>query len=109
MGATVTVVRMEVQRPNGSWATIGSAWNPPGSFSSQEERGRQVYVFGMVDGEVGVWRCEGGVDLEDPKFRAITTSGLEELSRLEEPHEMHLQTQSGTSITARFTIVEEEP
>lgn len=102
---------MEVQRPDGSWATIGSAWNPPGSFSSEEERGRQVYVFGMLDGEAGVWRCEHGVDLELLKFRAITTSGLEELSRLEEPwgHTMEIQTQSGTRITARFTIVEEGP
>lgn len=101
----MTAVRMEVQRADGEWATIGEASDPPGSFSSNEESGRQVYIFGLMGGAPGVWRSTAGFDLEDPKLREIHTAGLECLSELPGPFELTIVRKSGGLVNIRFRVI----
>ena len=67
------------------WLPIGvtvSPDGPPGSLSSQEPAGRQVYVFGWHDGRCGVWRSVGGADVATLHQRVIATAGLEQIADL---------------------------
>lgn len=71
---------------NVGWQRLGSQSpaEPPGSFSSYEPQGRQVYVFGWLptgDGP-GVWRSAGGFDVETEAFRDIIASGFEPVADL---------------------------
>ena len=84
----MTVVVMEVQRTDGQWVKVGEAGDPPGSISSEEASGRQVYLFGLRSGRPGVWRSASGFDMASPQARIVTTTELEQLSDLTESHEM---------------------
>lgn len=88
---------MELHTDDG-WKQVGPPAYPdlpPGSFSSDEPTGREVFMFGWVKGEPGVFRSKGGVDIEDPFQRTIVTQGLERLSDLSMPYEMVLVRPSG--------------
>jgi hypothetical protein len=81
----VREVVLEVWTKGSGWDPVGgvSEAEPPGSFSSDEPEGRQVYVFGWLEGDgPGVWVSTLGVDAETPAFRTITSLGMEKLADL---------------------------
>jgi hypothetical protein len=93
-------------RSSAGWTRVGSVSDvePPGSFSSLEPTGRQVYMFGWYDERPGVWRSHGGVDSENPAVRAITTTGFDQLADLAAgPHEMDVWLAAGRR-RVRFTL-----
>jgi hypothetical protein len=84
-------VVLEVEDAPAVWRSLGSVAEvePPGSISSNDPTGRQVYLFGWYDNGVGVWRSHGGFDAETPVVREITTTGFDRLADLTEgPYEM---------------------
>ncbi len=101
------MVAMEVQRTDGQWVKVGEASDPAGSISSEESAGRQVYMFGLRNGQPGVWRSVAGFDVEDPSVRRITTTGLEQLSDLTEPYEMVIgRGRADRRVSVRFRVEE---
>lgn len=78
---------------------------PPGSLSSHEPDGsRQVYLFGWHNGERGLWRSEGGYDIETKAVRQVGTLGLEKLSDLTAPYELSIYFYGKPEpMTVRFT------
>lgn len=99
-------VLVEVRRPTGKWARVGSVaeMEPPGSMSSDTPLGRRVIMFGWYGGEVGVWESVGGVDMENVAVREIVTTEFTRLSDLAEPLELDVVRPVGTIMT-RFTLV----
>lgn len=88
------------------WVRAGSVGDaePPGSLSSAEPNGRQVYIFGWWEGAPGVWRSHGGLDAGNDALRAITTSGFDRLADLTAgPHEMTVWLPTGPK-SVRFTL-----
>lgn len=86
----MTEVVMEVWAEG--WQRVGSVSEaePPGSFSSDERTGRQVYIFGCYQGSFGVWRSHGGIDETIPAIRAIHTTGFDQMADLTQgPYEMN--------------------
>lgn len=78
------VVLLEIQK-DGEWRTIGSVseLEPPGSISSEEPGGRQVYSFGWLLGSgPGVWRSVAGADLENEAVRLVVSTGYEIVAEL---------------------------
>jgi hypothetical protein len=103
----VSVVELDVRREGGDWVQVGAHGkdDAPGSFSSEEERGRQVYVFGWLNGEPGVWRSKAGADIESSVVRAVFSERMEKLSDLSEPYEMIRATEHGP-ICLRMRLVD---
>lgn len=104
---------MEMRASDG-WRTVSppvTRWLPPGSISSEDPEGRQVYLFGWVDGEgPGVWRSKGGFDEElgaGREFRNVfPMEGLELLAELEDgPYVTEWRRPGGTEIRVRFRLV----
>jgi hypothetical protein len=55
---------------------------PAGSISDRTA-GRDVYVFGWLDGAgPGVWRSVGGADVETGVFREVHSVGFEQVADL---------------------------
>jgi hypothetical protein len=80
--------------------------DPPGSMQDTTN-GRDVILFGWWEREVGVWRSEGGYDMEMGQLRRVTSLGLEKLSDLSEPYERPV-IQPGTGlIRVRWTLLNE--
>lgn len=79
----------------GGWRRAGSQSEaePPGSLSSDDGSGRQVYIFGWYDGEgPAVWRAEGGYDVSNEAVRNIVTVGLVKVADLDAgPYEMEFR------------------
>lgn len=99
-------VVMEMHAGKG-WQRIGSQSiaEPPGSLSSYEPQGRQVYVFGwLVAGEgPGVWRSASGADVEVSTFRQVVTTGLVHVADLTTgPHQMTLRRAEGGTRVVRL-------
>lgn len=93
-------------RVAGVWKQIGGVAEaePPGSISSAEPAGRQVFVFGWLLGEgPGVWRSIAGADVETPAFREIASEGFERLANLDAgAYELELVTRRSGRMRARF-------
>lgn len=51
---------------DGNWLKLASmaSTEPPGSLTSEEPDGRQVFLTGWLDGIPGLWRSQGGADWE---------------------------------------------
>jgi hypothetical protein len=75
-----------------------------GSFTDTTH-GRDVLLFGWRDGQVGVWRSEGGYDQELAGLRGVTSLGLELLSDLREPYERTVAPEGGGLARVRWTLV----
>lgn len=103
---TYQQVRFEVKSPT-TWVYAGSVSEvePAGSLSSYEPAGRQVYLFGWLDGRPGVWRAHGGIDAENQTVREIVTSQFDQLSDLARPLEMTIWHRTAGPILGRFTLV----
>ena len=80
---------MEIESGSGDWIEVGSVAEsePCGSVSSHDPDGRQVLLFGFMDGAAGVWRSLAGVDVESVAVRVVHSTGFEQLSDLAEPYE----------------------
>lgn len=104
----MTAVRMEIG--DGSiWVPVGvdlDEADPPGSISSEEPTGRQVYLFGWMDGDGPyVWRSHG-VDAADPAVRIISAARLEQLADLTSgPYERDVWALGG-QVRARWTLTD---
>ena len=104
----MATVVIEVEQWAGEWRKV----DPPvaeqdrmGSFSSIEESGREVYLFGFRDGSPGVWRSLAGVDAETERLRAVVPlAGLEQLSDLAEPFEIDVQLPRTGKRRVRFRL-----
>lgn len=84
-------VLIEVRTRSGHFARVAtlSESDHPGSISSDEASGRQVYLFGFVDGRPGVWRSELGIDRATPTTRVIESTNFVFLADLERgPYEL---------------------
>lgn len=94
----------------GGWVKIGASLtpdDPPGSISSHESLGRQVYVFGFHEGKAGVWRSAGGFDFEEGLGRTITSLELVLVADLEQgPHEMTVHHPVRRDVRLRFRMEE---
>lgn len=91
------------------WKTLGAHGesDEPGTLSSAEPGGRQVFMFGVFDGETGVWRSKSGYDVEVGHYRRVTAlDGFEKLSDLDEPHEMDIINAKFGQVRVRFRRVE---
>lgn len=66
------------------WRQVGSLSvdEPCGSITSEDGTARNVYLFGALDGTVGVWRSLAGVDVANDAVRVIATAGLQLLADL---------------------------
>jgi hypothetical protein len=79
--------------------------DPTGSMSSEPPEGdREVFLFGFYDGKPGVWRSEGGIDIEISKLRALMSLGLERLSDLAVPWEVDIWRPSVGMLRIRFVL-----
>lgn len=91
-----------------TWKRFGQSLgpgDPPGSLSSNEPDGRQVYLFGYHDGAPGVWHSVSGVDIEDPRTRRVFSAGLVRFADLAAgPHEMPIIHPSGDCLLVRFRL-----
>lgn len=89
------------------WRTLGvlTPESRPGSMSSIDPDGRQVYLFGWINGEAGVWRSDVGVDVEDHDLRLISTSKLSLVANPRYgPVEMVWNRPGEVPIPLRFTL-----
>lgn len=108
MRANDHVRSVALELHNGTrWMPAGSVdeYAPPGSLSSAEPAGRQVYVFGFIDGTAGVWRSIGGADIETPAARAIISAALVVLSDLAQPCELNITRRDGGALRVRLSLV----
>jgi hypothetical protein len=63
-------------------ATVGPE-GPPGSFSSTPPAGRQIIVFGWLDGQgPGVWASTAGIDVEVDMARLVASMGMTQVGYL---------------------------
>jgi hypothetical protein len=78
---------------------------PRGSFQSETETGRQLYIFGWDDNIPGVWRSSSGYDIANAVVRQVfTAEELEFVADLRTgPYEMVIETTKGPR-SARFEI-----
>lgn len=64
-----------------TWLKLASmaSTEPPGSLTSVEPDGRQVFLTGWLDGIPGLWRSQHGVDFEvaGGLGRIITSEGFD--------------------------------
>lgn len=99
---------MEVLGPT-RWERVGSVGEagPPGSLSSDGPDRRRVIVFGWWKDQPGVWESALGIDVANEAIRAVTTTGLEQLSDLAEPFELNTSLR-GKTMRVRFTLTEGE-
>lgn len=101
------VVIFEVLVPN-AWVEVGRIrpHDPPGSIAAKGPIGREMYLFGWIDGRARVARSVGGVDLDAPGQRMVVAAqGLEILAELEDgPHECCVW--SDAPISARWSLLE---
>jgi hypothetical protein len=104
-------VQLDVELPDNGWSRVGQVaeGEPAGSFSDHGD-GRNVYVFGWLEGVgPGVWRSVGGVDVETPEFRSVHSLGFERVADLTVgPFEMQLSLARGPQ-RVRFSTGESEP
>jgi hypothetical protein len=95
----------------GGWQQLGALeeMETCGSISSHEPGGRQVILFGWIDGVPGVWRADG-FDVANDAIREIHAfSPLERLADLAAgPYEREVRTKAGPA-RARWRLVREEP
>jgi hypothetical protein len=101
----LAVVFFEIYRA-GNWRRMGALaeMEACGSVTSHDPDGRQVFLFGWLDGSPGVWRSVGGIDMANDAFREVHTLGLERLADLTTgPFERPLVTQAGT-VRARWRL-----
>lgn len=98
---------VEVQTPDGRWQATGSikAGMAPGSIADEGPVGRQMYVFGWIEGRVGVYRSVAGVDYGNDAFRAVTSLELSLVSDLSEPCELVVHRPSVGAIRTRFSLI----
>ena len=101
-------VVMERRHPRGTWERLGSVAEvePMGSFSSHSPWGRQVYMFGWHEDQVGVWKSTGGADVANPAIREVYTEGVRLLSDLAAPYEMVTILAGDRRTKLRFTLTE---
>lgn len=103
------MTRLEVAIRRGDmWRVLGTIGDGDreGSMSSITPAGRQIYVFGWRDGLPGVWRSESGIDVETGDIRVVSSFGWEEISDLEEPLELDVETARAGTVRARFQLIE---
>lgn len=98
-------VVVEIEKPDGEWHRVGSVSEvePPGSISSDDPAGRNVYVFGWHQGRVGVWHV-WGVDLATPAFRQVL-GALEPVSDLSETYVQRINKSERGRMYVRITLV----
>lgn len=95
-------------KADGQWMELPSMREtdfPPGLMSSYDLGGRQVILFGFLDGKPGVWRSRFGVDVEIGPGRLITSAGLDRLADLTEgPFERDIITATHRTIHLRWRL-----
>lgn len=104
-GADDTVL-MEIKHPTG-WSQLAQLGPdaPPGSVSSESPAGREIYLFGFVEGTPGVWRSVFGTDVAEGSHRTIYSIELELLADLRSgPHELPVHQANVGDITLRFSL-----
>jgi hypothetical protein len=95
----------------GGWQQMGALeeMETCGSITSLDPDGRQVILFGWINGEPGVWQSMGGIDLANDAIREIHSLGLVPLADLNAgPYEREVRTKAGPA-RARWRLVREEP
>lgn len=103
----MTAVVVQVRR-GGEWADAGAVpESQAGSLSSDDPAGRQLFIFGWLDGVPGVWRSESGADLERGSIRLVLSDGVTRLADLSGGgwHELAIR-RGADSIQVRFAVRE---
>ena len=80
-----------------------------GSLSSHPATGREVYLFGWINGQPGVWRSEGGADVAIDVRRVVLTDGLIPLSDLKEPFHLKIFRPDSTPTYLRISLSDTFP
>jgi len=89
------------------WKQIGSVSEvePPASFSSDGPFGRQVFMFGWLNEEVGVWEVEEGFEATNPLARQLAIVRKRKLSDLSEPCVVEVF-KHGARIPTQLSLIE---
>lgn len=90
------------------WMPIGEPLLPtdmPGSVSSEPPEGdRELFIYGWMENEHGVWRSRAGADIDSGTSRTVITKGLELLSDLSEPFEQRIFQPTYGIVEIRITL-----
>jgi hypothetical protein len=100
-------IRLEILADDGTAIPMKASLSldqPPGTLSSDPPEGRRIYMFGLHNGQIGVWESKGGYDIENDAIRLVGSIELELLSDLSEPYTLTLH-KGGIDHHLRLTLV----